>query len=827
MSRPPYPHAENSTGREQSGDLARLDYLPLEYADLLALEEDLAATTLARPRAASGAVEEADVTSTFMELSALVGHVLAVYQRQRAGEAFISTAQAPSSLVRHAHRLAYDPDPGLAAGGHVVVIAKDGVTGTIEAALALASAPLGEIKAQDYESDADLPVDAALNVLLPANATRIVKLPAAAKAFVLRGVGHGLQAGDRVALVGAQWSGFVITGVVEDAARDVTVVTVDRPLGTPLDFATTTPPTLLGRPALVLRAFGTAADPAQFPPSALKTASTTEPDTTVALGWWYSSAAAADVFLDRLVERSLTGELVLRASGGDLAVLKVANEAPAAVTLNRREKLTFARSKVTITPVAGGGFTTTLSADTPLTQDAYTHISGTVTAIRVKATEAGGTLKRADMPVPADWLADWGVAAPLATIEPNDAKVETSLVLPGVLTGLTPGRPLVFSTLDGSVAQVVAIQTVTPATTTTTITWDDLTTLPAGFAWHLHNLKVYGNVARVSHGRTVHETLGGSDGVTPFQRFALRESPVTVLPGVAGGEPELEVRVDDVLWTRVQDFAPSAPDDRHYRAITDAERVTAVVFGDGRNGAVPPSGRKNVTAVYRVGLGLAGNVEPGRLSRLKRAHPLVDRVVNPTLVAGGSEPAGPEGIRAQATRWIRTFDRAVSVADHADLALTMPGIARAAARADQKGGVILVVADSTGGDPALTAVRAFLDARRDVSVPLTLTGPHARDIKLGVDLEPDPAFRLETVKDSVRAALGGDGGQFTFAASGLGQPAYLSDVYARLEVVPGVAGVRVHTFCVEQHDTLADVIAAGVDEWLRLQRENLTLGIVA
>ena len=709
----------------------------------------------------------------------------------------------------------------------MVVIAKDGVTGTIEAALALASAPLGEIKAQDYESGEDLPVDAALNVLRPANATRIVKLAAAAQEFALRGVGYALQAGDRVALVGAQWRGFVISGAVEDAARDVTVVTVDRKIGTSLDFAVTAPPTLLGRPALVLRTFGTAADPAQFPPAALTSASSTKPDANVTLGWWYSSAATADIFLDRLVERSLKGELVLRASGDDLAVLKVTSAVPAAVTLNRREKLTFPRSKVTMASTTGGGFTSTVSEDTPLIQDAYTHISGAVTAIRVKATETGGELKRADMPAPADWLADWGVAAPLAATEPNDAELGTSLALPGVLSGLIPGRPLVFSTLDGTVAQVVAIQTVTPGETMTTITWDDLTVLPAGFAWHLHDLKVFGNVVRVSHGRTVHEKLGGSDGVTPFQRFALRESPVTVLPGVAGGEPELEVRVDDVLWTRVQDFASSAPDDRHYRAIADAEQVTAVVFGDGRNGAVPPSGRKNVSAVYRVGLGLAGNVEAGRLSRLKRAHPLVERVVNPVPVTGGAEPAGPEGIRAQATRWIRTFDRAVSVSDHADLALTMPGIARAGARADQNGGVVLVVADSTGGVPALDAVRAFLDARRDVSVPLTLSGPHKRDIKIAVDLEPDPALRLETVKDNVRAALHGDGGQFTFAARGLGEPAYLSDVYARLEVVPGIVGVRVHTFCVEQHDTLADVIAAGVDEWLRLAPENLALGVIS
>src|SRR5215213_10648040 len=132
MSRPPYPRTSASPGGDGAGDVSRLDYLPLAYADLLELEEQLAATRLGRREPETGAGgDEADVAGTFMELSALVGHVLSVYQRYYAGEAFISTAQAASSLVRHAHRLAYDPDPGLAAAGHVVLFAKDGVAGTV------------------------------------------------------------------------------------------------------------------------------------------------------------------------------------------------------------------------------------------------------------------------------------------------------------------------------------------------------------------------------------------------------------------------------------------------------------------------------------------------------------------------------------------------------------------------------------------------------------------------------------------------------------------------------------------------------------------------
>ena len=180
-------------------------------------------------------------------------------------------------------------------------------------------------------------------------------------------------------------------------------------------------------------------------------------------------------------------------------------------------------------------------------------------------------------------------------------------------------------------------------------------------------MKVLANVARVSHGRSVQETLGGSDGVSAFQSFALKESPLTILPSVAGGTPALEVRVDDVLWDLVADFGDSRPDDRHYRSVADANHVTWSSFGDGQNGAVPPSGVKNITANYRVGLGTAGNVEVLRLTRLKRAHPLLDRVANVTPVAGGAEPADASAIRTQSTRWIRTFDRAVSLSDLAIL----------------------------------------------------------------------------------------------------------------------------------------------------------------
>jgi predicted phage baseplate assembly protein len=328
----------------------------------------------------------------------------------------------------------------------------------------------------------------------------------------------------------------------------------------------------------------------------------------------------------------------------------------------------------------------------------------------------------------------------------------------------------------------------------------------------------------------VRETLGGSDGVTTFQRFALKEAPVTMLTGPAGGEPALEVRVGDVRWTRVVDLAQSGPDDRHYRSETDDRGVTTIVFGDGINGAVPPPGSKNVTASYRVGLGPQADAGRGRVSRIRRAHPLLARVFNPTPVVGGTAPAGTDDTRSQATRFIRTFGRAVSVSDLADLALTIPGVARSAARWEQGSGAIVVVATAAGDTPpALDAIRAFLDARRDVTVPLRLRGPSPHDLRVTVEIEADPAYLAEAVKSSVRTSLHGSGatpGMFTFSARGLGQPAYLSEVYQRVDALPGVLGVQVLAFASLTESGVADVIPADVDEWLRLRANDLTVTVI-
>src|SRR5262249_29030408 len=192
------------------------------------------------------------------------------------------------------------------------------------------------------------------------------------------------------------------------------------------------------------------------------------------------------------------------------------------------------------------------------------------------------------------------------------------------------------------------------------------------------------NVAAVTQGETVKdEVLGSSDG-SAFQSFPLKKKPLTYLPapdaeGLASVRSTLLVTVNGVRWDEKPTLLDSAADDAAYTTTQDEAGQTTVVFGDGYFGARPPSGRDNLRARYRKGLGTSGNVAADAIVQMIASLPGLQKVTNPLLSSGGADPEDSAGIRANAPASLRTFGRAVSAADYAALARTFPGVAKASA----------------------------------------------------------------------------------------------------------------------------------------------------
>ncbi|MGH7391902.1 MAG: putative baseplate assembly protein [Candidatus Rokuibacteriota bacterium] len=405
----------------------------------------------------------------------------------------------------------------------------------------------------------------------------------------------------------------------------------------------------------------------------------------------------------------------------------------------------------------------------------------------------------------------------------------TRITFDGPVTGLKPGDHLVIE--GGGHAEGVRISALS-------VVQGDTAADVEGRLEHAYPLAgtvVYGNVVEATHGETVaDQLLGSGDHSQAGQRFALKRQPTTFLhdpEGVRGVASSLEVLVGGERWQEVESLAGSGPDDRHYMVEIDEEQIVTVVFGDGARGARLPTGRDNVRARYRVGLGAAGNVGSGAVSVVPQPLPFVQSSRNPMAAAGGADRETPEETRRIAPITVRTLDRAVSLPDYADLALAYPGVAKARADWEWERGrrIVLLTVAAAGGVPLSPGLKdsltAYLDARRPPRHRLRLRDARTWPVRLALEVTVLPDFLRAETRRRVEEALGaglteaGARGYYNFDRLALGQDLYLSDVYAIVEGVRGVDHVRATAFHPEAApaavlDTVrvpADALATGGD----------------
>jgi hypothetical protein len=834
VTRPPRPEPQPPLRDALVVRDGHLDHFPLDFGDLVDLAERIGGDLPPGDR---------DPTATLYQLSALVAHVLGVHQDHIAGEAFLGTATTARSLVKHGRRLGYEPAAGSTATGYLHVEAKK-VSGELPPGVRVASSPSGGEPAQDFETRAARWIDPAwnrLDVLLGAR-DAAVNVTASQTELRLIGTGHGLRPGEPTILVGpGGWLPIEVDRVAED--RGETVLYLRDPLGQDLGPLPPGGYRVMSGPGLDLYLFGRDADPAVHPPAELEEATDYQPPPehpaeadVPRFGYTASGADTStertEIFLSTAIPDLVEGEYLLALTGDGPAVGRIAvgPDAPLDVAVSfvrcdRRQQVT----GVTVTDTETGQ---TITPEYEYVRDER-RIAATVTRLRVDRRIGGASNRftRGALGAHATLLARWRVSVPLVAVGPSSSEIDPGDDLPveGAHPRLEPGMLVALSTRDRRRAQVVELIEVAVGIGQTVLRYKERTERPRGpdgspYPWQLGDLIVLGNVVPIVHGASREEILGDSDGTTPFQRYKLKKAPLAWLPGGQGVTPDLEVRVGGVRWDRVEDFADSAPTARHYKLERDHERTVWIRFGDGIRGAVPASGRGNLSARYRVGLGPAGNLAAGRVSRLMKDHPLVDRIANPVPTAGGTAPAEPEDVRRQATLFIRTFDRAVSVRDHADLALLFPGVARATARYHD-GAIELVAAGADGAAaPNGDLLLDFIDARRDASLPLRRVAPAAVAIALRVYVEFEPAWLPRDVEAAIRAALhGGAPGMFTFAARDLGQAAHASEVYQRITSVAGVAFCQLVRFDLAPGDPVVrDLIQPQPHQWLRLDAGDLS-----
>lgn len=319
---------------------------------------------------------------------------------------------------------------------------------------------------------------------------------------------------------------------------------------------------------------------------------------------------------------------------------------------------------------------------------------------------------------------------------------------------------------------------------------------PLKNAYDPTTVKIYGNVVQATHGETIEEVLGSGDGNLTNQRFALKKPPLTYVPTTtaSGANSTLQVRVNGILWQEVPSLYPLTAQDQSYIIRIEDDGTTTVTFGDGIKGSRLPTGEENITATYRSGIGLDGNVGVDSLSLLKTRPLGIIEVTNPLPATGASAPESLEEARTKAPATVRTLDRIVSLPDFEDFVRGFAGIGKAQAVEvwHEETQLVHITIASVNGAEVLresnlyTNLIAAIDLARDPLQKVQVDSYERLLFNLEARLLLDPRYQAEALENKVIAALKST---FAFERRQFAQAVTASEVVAVIQKIAGVVAV--------------------------------------
>jgi predicted phage baseplate assembly protein len=308
------------------------------------------------------------------------------------------------------------------------------------------------------------------------------------------------------------------------------------------------------------------------------------------------------------------------------------------------------------------------------------------------------------------------------------------------------------------------------------------------------------NTVMAQHRIIVSNEENESTGL-PLQYITFNKTPVL--------KNTVNVSINNTIWTEVVDFDNSSPDDYHF--VVDYEK-SALQFGDGEYGYIPPEGEKIVVS-YRFGGGIRGNVLTCSIDHFESTPPENIKVQNYLKGSGGTEPETVDQALDRARRQRKIPTRCISETDIQFLVNKVPGI-----RVDRTkvlfgyhpvyntikmpGAITVVVVPYNRDTNALpipskgfiNKIKSFLNNFRLICSDITIVAPIYITISVSAQLRIKPKknqniiqdIAIQKIDNYLNPILGGpDGEGWPF-----GRDVYKNDLVALLQKIDGVSGVN-------------------------------------
>jgi hypothetical protein len=296
----------------------------------------------------------------------------------------------------------------------------------------------------------------------------------------------------------------------------------------------------------------------------------------------------------------------------------------------------------------------------------------------------------------------------------------------------------------------------------------------------------------------------GFDEPQPFDPNASAASALVAKPSEVLPALELEDN-DGRNWQPQRELLGSDELAREMVVEVEDDGSAAIRFGDDRQGRRPDEGTI-FKARYRIGNGKSGNVGAGAIRHIVHSGGSIVSVVNYTPGVGGIDPESMADVRLKAPVAFRRQERAVTPADYEEVATRHPDVQRAAATFRWTGSwyTVYLTVDRAGGRPVDGTFRdemqRHVDRYRMAGYDLEIDAPRFVPLDLVVQVCALPGYFRSDVERALleafsnRAAADGKRGFFHPDNFTLGDPVYVSRLYAAAHAVAGVQSVDVVRF---------------------------------
>lgn len=311
------------------------------------------------------------------------------------------------------------------------------------------------------------------------------------------------------------------------------------------------------------------------------------------------------------------------------------------------------------------------------------------------------------------------------------------------------------------------------------------------------------NTVQVSHGEAKgSKLLGSGDGERSAQMFAFAVKNVSHIPSTAaeaGVVPDMVITIEGERWEYADFIDPAAEGTKSWSTTLSDNGTLRIHF---RRRLV--TGQNNIVVTrHRVGAGAAGSgIPPHSFEKPMKKHRYVAEILQPFATAGGADREPVSKLRQSTPQRLSANGRAVSLSDFEHLATRNAAILRAHAELIPTSGsqkiVALTVALAAGGSvkgmegdlaPAITAralpgVGVSFTDYEHLALEMAVTARSDLSVHNRTDIKAAAETRLKDV--------------FSLENRNFGQTAYVSEILAALETVPGIENATVTSFGLKQ-----------------------------